>query len=182
MDLTAVSIDLDLLLVLVLVALAVWYLTFTAARLDRLHARAEGARAALDAQLQRRASATAQLATSGLLDPASSVLLLQAAHDAREAPAEEQEIRESDLSRALRATLDEPAEVAALCADPAGAALLQELTAACRRVALARRFHNDAVGAVRVVRRQRLVRWLHLAGTAPLPDSFEIDDAEPSLV
>ncbi|RJK97183.1 hypothetical protein D5H78_05905 [Vallicoccus soli] len=171
-----------MLLVVALVALAVWYLTFTAARLDRLHARAEGARAALDAQLQRRSSATAQLASSGLLDPASSVLLLQAGHDAREAGAEEQEVRESDLSRALRAVLDDPEVIAALRADPVGADLLAEVADACRRVGLARRFHNDAVLSVRVVRAQRLVRWLHLAGTAPLPASFEIDDAEPALV
>ena len=154
------DVNLDLFLVVALLALAAWYLTFTAARLDRLHARVEGARAALDAQLQRRASATAQLATSGLLDPASSVLLLQAAHDAREADPEDQEIRESDLSRALRVVLDEPAVVEALEPDPVGAALLAELTSASARVALARRFHNEAVGAVRVVRRQRLVRWL----------------------
>ena len=37
-----------------------WYLSYTAARLDRLHARVEGALSALDAQLVRRAEATAR--------------------------------------------------------------------------------------------------------------------------
>jgi hypothetical protein len=67
------------------VVLVAWYLTFSATRLDRLHARVEGARSALDAQLVRRASVTLQLAASGRLDPATSLLLADAAHEAREA-------------------------------------------------------------------------------------------------
>ena len=42
-------------------------------------------RSALDAQLVRRASVSLQLATSGLLDPATALLLADAAHEAREA-------------------------------------------------------------------------------------------------
>ena len=42
-----------------------WYLSYSAARLDRLHTRAEGALSALDAQLVRRAEATLELANSG---------------------------------------------------------------------------------------------------------------------
>lgn len=173
-------ISVELVLVLAGLALLVWYVTWTAARLDRLHARTEGAHAALEAQLQRRASAAQQLATSGLLDPASSVLLAQAAHDAREAPAEDQEIRQSELSAALRATLEAPEVVETLSADATGRALLEELAAACQRVALARRFHNDAVRAARVVRSSRIVRWGRLAGRAPWPQTVEIDDAIPA--
>ena len=44
--------------VIVLIALA-WYLSYSAARLDRLHAKVEGAMSALDAQLVRRAEAAA---------------------------------------------------------------------------------------------------------------------------
>ena len=36
-------------------ALIAWYLSYTAARLDRLHARVEGTLSSLDAQLVRRA-------------------------------------------------------------------------------------------------------------------------------
>ena len=50
------------------------YLSWTAGRLDRLHARIDAARAGLDAQLLRRASATLELSTSTLLDPAASVV------------------------------------------------------------------------------------------------------------
>lgn len=170
------------LLVIILIALA-WYLTFTASRLDRLHQRVEGARAALDAQLVRRAAVTAQLATSGLLDPATAVLLVEAASAARTVdPADQtaREVAESNLSRALRAGLDQPDVLEALAADPDGAELLDELTSACRRVAMARRFHNDAVRAIRAMRRHWVVRLLRLAGHAPLPRTVEIDDTPPA--
>jgi hypothetical protein len=41
---------------------------------------------------------------------------------------------------------------------------------------MARRFHNDVVVSTRTLRRRRLVRYLHLAGHAPMPDTVELDD------
>lgn len=168
------------LVVVLLVGLVAWYLTWTAGRLDRLHARVEGSRAALDAQLVRRASVAHELATSGLVDPASGVLLADAAHQARQAEGDERELAESDLSRALRAALEEPQAVDELQADPVGRELLHELAAAGHRVQLCRRFHNDAVRSALVVRRKRTVRALRLAGRAPQPPSFEMDDEPPA--
>jgi len=46
---------------------------------------------------------------------------------------------------------------------------------------LARRVHNDAVRDTLGLRSQRLVRWLRLAGTAPMPAYFEIADPAPTL-
>ena len=63
------------------------YLSWTAGRLDRLHARLEGARAALDAQLVRRASVAQNSRRPGVLDPASGLLLADAAHEARQTEA-----------------------------------------------------------------------------------------------
>ena len=63
------------------------YISWRAGRLDRLHARLETARAALDAALVRRSSVALELASSGLLDPATSLLVAGAAHDARTAGA-----------------------------------------------------------------------------------------------
>lgn len=164
-----------------LVMVVGWYLSFSAARLDRLHARTELARSALDAQLVRRASVALELATSGRLDPASGILVVDAAHRAREASADERELAESDLSRVLRLALEDPDVLVGLTEDPWGRTLRDELDEACRRVELARRFHNDAVRSARVVRRQRLVRLFRLAGRAGLPESFEMDDAPPRL-
>jgi hypothetical protein len=166
-------------LALLVVLVAGWYLFFSATRLDRLHARVEGARSALDAQLVRRASVALQLATSGQLDPATGVLLAGAAHEAREAEPADREVAESDLTVALHAALAEPGLGDALDADPVGHELLLELSSACQRVELARRFHNEAVRAARVVRRKRVVRYLRLAGHAEWPPTFEMDDTPP---
>jgi hypothetical protein len=172
----------------ILVAVAVtlilvWYLSFSAARLDRLHARVEGARSALDAQLVRRASVSLQLATCGLLDPATALLLADAAHEARESTPGDREVAESDLTRALQAAFADPEVSAALERDPLGRELLLELAASCQRVQLARRFANDAVRGTRVVRRKWVVRSLRLAGHAGWPQTFEMDDSLPlSLV
>jgi hypothetical protein len=155
------------------------YLSWTAGRLDRLHARIDAARAALDAQLVRRASVTLELATSGRLDPAASLLLYQASHVARQAEDEHREVAESELSLALRAVFADPEQAEALLAAPGGEEAVKDLTAAVRRVPMARRFHNDAVRAARAVREHRLVRYFRLAGKAPFPMAFEMDDAPP---
>lgn len=179
--------------VVVLVLLA-WYLTFSAARLDRLHHRVEGARTALDNQLLRRAAAASDLASSGLLDPATSMLLAGTAAEAVAAGEGDErveeglgrdlvrrEVAESDLSRALRVALDDPDQLRALHGDPLGADLLTALDAACLRVRLARRFHNDAVSQAQRVRGKRVVRWARLSGRAPMPSTFEMDDDPPAL-
>jgi len=90
------------LIVVAVIAMLGVYISWRAGRLDRLHARLEAARFALDAALIRRSSIALELASSGLLDPATSVLLAGAAHDARSAE-QAREMQESDLTRALRA-------------------------------------------------------------------------------
>ena len=61
-----------------LVFLLAWYLSYSASRLDRLHAKVEGALSALDAALVRRAEAALELANSGSLDPATGFLVAAA--------------------------------------------------------------------------------------------------------
>lgn len=147
-----------------LLLLLVAYSSWTAGRLDRLHHRVATARARLETELARRSALVTELATSGVLDPASSLLLLDAAHRARTAPEEEREVRESALTRAIAAT------------GPQVQPWAGELSAAVRRVQLARRFHNDIVVSTRELRRRRLVRWLRLAGHAPMPVTIELED------
>lgn len=171
-----------LLWVVVAVVLVGLHLHVTANRVDRLHARVDASRAALDAQLVRRSATAIELAGSGLLDPATTLLLAASAHAARAATPDGREQAESALSRTLRAALDSPGEVADLRSDEAGHALVDELFAACQRAQMARRFHNDAVQATRTLRRSPLIRYLRLAGHAALPRSFEIDDAPPSAL
>lgn len=170
------------LLVAVLVLLG-FYVSWRATRLDRLHTRVETARAALDAALIRRSAVTMELAASGALDPAASLLLAEAAQAARRSGnADHRELAESDLSRSLRAVIGRPERGAAVAGADGGAELLAELDAACKQVYLARRFYNDAVAVTRVARSRRLVRALRLAGSARLPAFFEIDDDPPERV
>ncbi|MGL5927416.1 MAG: hypothetical protein ACRCY8_00635 [Dermatophilaceae bacterium] len=182
--------------VTVLVVVA-WYLSYSASRLDRLHAKAEGAMSALDAQLVRRAEATLELANSGALDPASALLLADAATESMERMTEHpraedlldgqhfggREEVESDLSRVLRATLTDET-VAALRdrRDDLVDESLARIAASGLRVRMARRFHNDAVREVRRVRAKRIVRTFRLAGYAGLPERLEFDDDLPGAL
>jgi hypothetical protein len=165
--------------VILLVAAAILvgvYVSWRAGRLDRLHARVEAARAALDAALVRRSAVALELAAGGLLDPATSLLIASAAHDAR-AAGQLDERAQSDLTRALRAALSQPGFRTDLIARTGGDELLAELEAAAHQVFIARKFYNDAVAATRSARRRWLVRLLRLAGGAPMPEFFEIDDS-----
>ena len=157
------------------------YLSMTAGRLDHLHRRIDSSRLLLDAQLLRRSSVALELASGRLLDPAASLVLASAAHHARtstDLSDDEHAMAESDLTAALMAAL-EPDDLALAQEAPDGPETLEELEAACRRVQLTRRFHNDAVRACRQLRRQRMVRLFGLAGHTPWPESWEMDDSMP---
>jgi len=141
------------------------YVTWTAGRLDRLHARVDAAWAALDAQLVRRAAAARALVP--LLDPAPVAGLLEmAAQAALEGGEVGREAVENDLSRAVHQA------VPLLAAESD----LRELRTAATRVALARSFHNAAVKDTRSLRWRRVPRLLRLAGHRSMPVYFEIDD------
>jgi hypothetical protein len=167
-----------------------WYLSLSAGRLDRLHHRVESSLAALDAQLVRRAAAAIEAAQ--LLDPASGLLLADAAARALAAGEDAghgfggvsralgREDVENDLSRALHVALDDPGYVAQLRSQAVTSDALDVLAQACERVQLARRFHNDAVAQAQRFRRKRVVRWAWLAGRAELPEMFEIDVSLPA--
>jgi hypothetical protein len=190
----------DAIVVVVVVAMVGVYVSWRAGRLDRLHARLEAARAALDVALVRRSSVALEFASSGLLDPATSLLLASVAHDARSAQNGQeggpgaghergdgqgreggqesgQELPESDLTRALRAVFGQPGFRSSLNGTEGADELLTELESAAHQVFLARKFYNDAVAATVAARRRPLVRVLRLAGGAPLPEFFEIEDS-----
>ncbi|GHE42222.1 membrane protein [Streptosporangium violaceochromogenes] len=165
-----------------LVLLTAVYISWRAGRLDRLHIRLELARESLDAALVRRTAVALELAASRLLDPATSLVLAAAAHEARTAGPEEREHAESDLSGALRAVVDQERFRDRLADTPAGAALLEELGTAVAKVLYSRRFYNNAVGVTRTAQRRWLARTLRLAGHTAYPDFFEIDDAPPKAL
>jgi hypothetical protein len=158
----------------VVLALLAAYATWTAGRLDRLHARIDAAAAALDAQLRRRAATVVAFARGAELPPAVVADLTLAAETAADAAGlgHDREALENSVSRALQAAV----QSAPVAFDPSAPGV-PELVDDVTRATFARRFHNDAVRDALVVRERRVVRWLHLAGRAPLPAYFEIDDS-----
>jgi hypothetical protein len=140
-------------------------------RLDRLHVRTDAARAGLESALERRAGATlavaAALAATGWEGAAGLRRAIAGARAARVAGGD-RESAENVLGR----------ELASVPRTGLPEAVLEELVDAEQLLVLARRVHNDAVRDTRELRSRRLVRWLHLAGTAPMPEYFEIADPE----
>ncbi|MGX1810701.1 NUDIX hydrolase [Nocardia sp. NPDC055321] len=161
-------------LVLALVAalvitIGVWAYT-TANRLDRLHVRSDQARNALDAALARRAVVARSVAAVLGVPSADPELfeqsrrLIALADRAERSDWQAREAVENQLAGAL----------SAVDIDSLPPQLVAELADAEARVLIARRFHNDAVRDTLALRTRRLVRVLHLGGTAPLPTYFEI--------
>ena len=176
-------------IVVLLVGLAVaagWALYARAVRVDRLHRQVLGARATLEAQLVHRAEAAAELAAEGPLvddglDTSTPLEGIPSSHPASSgaalpAPtARSRALIESDLSRVLRTVVSEPAR-RELSADPLSLPALNRLDRACSRLVLARRFHNTHVSEAQALRGRLLVRMCHLAGHAPMPQTFDADD------
>jgi hypothetical protein len=162
------------LLGLVVAAWAVALCLSRVRRLHRLHIRVDAARAGLDAALARRAAAAsaAGVVVPGGVVPGSTPASGQPpSTTAVPQPAVDAEAAANALGRAL-ARLDR----AALPAD-----VRADLVDAEQLLVLARRVHNDAVRDTLGLRSRRLVRWLRLAGTAPMPAYFEIADPAPTL-
>lgn len=165
------------LLVVVLVGL---YLSQTAGRLDRLHIRVDRARLSLDGQLLRRSAAVLELASCGVLDPATSLVLGESAAWARTCSEAERAEAEDTVTVALAAALPDEESVDAVRAIPGGSELVDEIAAVTRRVELAQSFLEDAVRSCSMVRRMRKVRVLHLAGRAPWPQGLAFDARPPA--
>jgi hypothetical protein len=149
----------------------IWYLTFLATRLDRLHHRVETSWANLDGLLQRRAAVALEIARSEIADPASAMLLTAAAYQAREASIETRSAAESGLSGALGLLLADGQS----SQRPAEIDLLRELSVLTDKIRIAMALHVDAVTRTHLVRGKFIVRIFRLAGTAPLPITYEFE-------
>jgi 8-oxo-dGTP pyrophosphatase MutT (NUDIX family) len=146
-------------------------------RLDRLHARAEGAASALRSALDRRCevahaiadtASTAGTVNAAAVSAARAEALRGVADAARRAEPDEREAAENELT----------ARLAEVDADVLPAELAAEFADAQDGVIVARRVHNDAVRDALALRGTRLARWLALTGAVRAPRYFEI--TEPS--
>lgn len=166
-----------------------------ARRLDRLHQRVLASRDCLSRLLLRRAceadllARAAALEDRALTDAARAYIQdggdqlstdgldrrTSAQHHADRVEVGQRLERASALSRAIRETLtcDVRERIAS---DPDAAARLDALDATCYRIELTRNVHNVDVAGVRALRCTRMVKWLRLAGHAPIPEPIDFDD------
>jgi erythromycin esterase-like protein len=144
--------------VVAVIVLIATYVTWSASRVDRLHARASAAFSALDAQSVRRAAVAAEAGGEDVQAAARTVLT---AHP------DDRETAENDLTRTLRTWLDK--------AEPDKTAI-EALSDTSRRLALARQVYTDLARDALAVRRHPLVRLLGLTRRHPVPRFFDIDD------
>ena len=157
----------EILDLVIIVALIIgWRITWLATRVDRANVRAERTWAALDAALVRRAQRALELVLTTGSDPATALLVSDAAKAALEPnlSRHDREHAESYLSHVL---------------DAVGSMLpgsSSRLEAECARASICRRLHNDAVATALSLRRRRTVRILKLAGRAIEPRPFEMAD------
>jgi hypothetical protein len=157
--------------VIFVILFALWYLSYSATRLDRLHHRVETSWANLDSLLQKRAAIALEIARSTISDPASALLLTAAAHQARDAEISSRSMAESGLSGALGLLLeDESSEIGFIEKD-----LLRELSQLTDKIRVAIAIHVDAVNRTQMVRNKFVFRLFRLAGRAPLPVTYEFE-------
>jgi len=160
--------------VILFVSLAIlifWYLSFSASRLDRLHHRVETSWATLDSLLQRRAAIALDVARSSITDPATSLLLTASAYQARGADIEDRSSAESVLSGALGMMLAERESIVA----KSDQALLHELEQLTDKIKVAISIHVESVTRTQLIRSKLVFRLFRLAGTAPLPVTYEFE-------
>jgi len=161
----------EFVIALFLIAFFAWYLSYSATRLDRLHHRVETSWANLDGLLQRRAAIAIEIARSDISDPASSLLLTFAAHQAREASVRDRSQAETGLTGALGILIESSTSISG----PIEQDLIRELKELTEKIKMAVSMHVDAVTRTQMVRKKWFMRFFRLAGNAPEPVSYEFE-------
>ncbi|ASY14648.1 LemA family protein [Candidatus Planktophila dulcis] len=161
----------EFVIALFLIAFFAWYLSYSATRLDRLHHRVETSWANLDGLLQRRAAIAIEIARSDISDPASSLLLTFAAHQAREASVRDRSQAETGLTGALGILIESSTSISG----PIEQDLIRELKELTEKIKMAVSMHVDAVTRTQMVRKKWFMRFFRLAGNAPEPVTYEFE-------
>jgi hypothetical protein len=161
----------EFVIALFLIAFFAWYLSYSATRLDRLHHRVETSWANLDGLLQRRAAIAIEIARSDISDPASSLLLTFAAHQARDASIRDRSQAETGLTGALGILIESSTSISG----PIEQDLIRELKELTEKIKMAVSMHVDAVTRTQMVRKKWFMRFFRLAGNAPEPVTYEFE-------
>jgi hypothetical protein len=152
-------------LMIIVAVVLVWRITWLATRVHRATVRAERTWSVLDAALVERAQRAAELVIMPGIDPATALLVLDAAAAALEPELRQgaRERAESDLSHVLD-VVDAMLEAN------------RELDVERARARLYRQLHNDAVATALSLRRRHMVRIFRLARRFVEPRPFEMAD------
>lgn len=172
-----------------LLVFLVVYVWVVAVRLDRLHRRVTKMQSNLELTLIKRAAAAVQLATgeslspkeaTRLLEPAKRALALVDGHlpgtraDLQLQPADSRYVVESSLTKSVRELLEDGAD--SLGENTLGDAQWSDLLELCYQLQVSRTVYNQDVTLVQDLRAKSIVRILHLAGFAPMPEYVDLDD------
>jgi hypothetical protein len=151
-------------MLITVVVILVWRITWLAGRVHRATLRAERTWSALDAALVGRARRATELVMMPGIDPATALLVMDAAAAALEPNLcqGDREQAESDLSHVLDTV------------DPVRPDGPRALASERARASLCRRLHNDAVATALSLRGRFTVRILRLAGRTAEPRPFEM--------
>lgn len=158
--------------------LVAWLASNLAGRLHQIHIRRDDLLISLRWQLIQRESLISRLLEEEFFRPQDATKISQAvefANQQSDAPLSQYLVAESQVSGDLR-------EIFAYEYQPQSTgtfSILQELAQSCYRIELARRFHNDAVGAAILLHKRWLVRVFRLAGNTMKPEPIDMDDTIP---
>jgi hypothetical protein len=176
---------LEVLLVLLILLYFVWKLSSLAGRLDWTHVRRDNSLNSLRQYLAIRATCVARLVSSGKLDEQANYVLkasLEQVLIASEKSFRDYLTAESDLTGVLFEVFEGEKDLEPLMASTNTAAMVFDLARAAKRVQLARRFHNDAVGASQLLHARSTVRLFRLAGHTKMPTAVDLDDRVPNAL
>ena len=166
------------LVVTLLMVLTLWLARNLAGRLHQIHIRRDDLLISLRWQLIQRESLISRLLEENFFDSGDAQRISQVVEFANQQSNSNLEtylIAESQVSGELREVFERIQDLGST----ATFSIVQELAQCCYRIELARRFHNDAVGAALLLHKRLLVRVFRLAGNTPLPTAIDMDDAFP---
>lgn len=161
-----------------LTVFTLWWARNLAGRLHQMHIRRDDLLISLRWQLIQRESLISRLLEVNffnLVDAEKISQVVELANQQSGATLEAYLIAESQVSGELREVFNraQDAQTTAIYS------IVQELAQCCYRIELARRFHNDAVGAAILLHKRFLVRVFRLAGNTPRPIAIDMDDSFP---
>lgn len=173
---------LELFFILTISIYVAWKFSSLAARLNRTHIRRDIALNSLRQHLALRGRSVAKLISLKLLDEDLNNRLLNSLENvlsAAESSFQEYLFAESSLTNDLCEIFESTEDLTGIMNSTENADAIFELARMTKRVQLARRFHNDAVGASQLLHSRPAVRLFRLAGHTEVPVAIDLDDRIP---